>query len=374
MEKTDVVIIGGGIIGVSVADQLTRAGWQVTLLERREIASGASGGNFGMLSLYERGEPWHWPMVFETMDCFSQLQQVADIGLDTCGGTIAAANEAELQKAHAMFRPLEGTRVEFRTYTGADVRNIEPALDAYGIVHFPQEGKLDPIQTTLHLCERSREQGMKLFLRRSVTGFGVCGHRVTKVQTDHGDIETKWVVNAAGSWASAVSAMLGHESPVRFHKGTAMVSQPVPPLLRGTVVGGFLTRDEGLGENSSIVTATGQSKEGSMLIAQATQNSLLEDRDSSMEGLALVARKYLSFFPALDSLDIIRSWAAVTPYTEDGLPVFGFHRGLENVLTAAGFRGAFSTAPAIGAQVVRVLHGKDSHLLRDGFSPDRNNS
>ncbi|MCI8477700.1 MAG: FAD-binding oxidoreductase, partial [Oscillospiraceae bacterium] len=104
-------------------------------------------------------------------------------------------------------------------------------------------------------------------------------------------------------------------------------------------------------------------------IAQATEDAPVDSREVTLPGLCLVAKRFLRYFPTLEDLEIVRAWACVTPFTPDGLPVFGFSRAVPNFFTVAGFKGAFTTAPAVALHLAEAIHhGRvwDAH-----FSPDR---
>ncbi len=149
------------------------------------------------------------------------------------------------------------------------------------------------------------------------------------------------------------------------------MSQPVAPVLTGPVVGGgmFLT---GRGDMPPFHVGLGaiQARHGSVIVAQATEAAPVDDKEISLRGFSAVARKFLRFFPALADLEIVRVWAAVTPYTDDQLPMFGFSTQVHNFFTCAGFKGAFSIAPAVGQQVVGAV--RDGLVWEGGaFSPER---
>ena len=96
----------------------------------------------------------------------------------------------------------------------------------------------------------------------------------------------------------------------------------------------------------------------------------MDSREVPLPGLCLTARTFLDHFPTLGDLEIVRAWACVTPFTHDGLPIFGFSRSFPNFFHFTGFKGAFSIAPAAARVLVRAL---DEGFLWEGgaFSPDR---
>ncbi|HEX2999607.1 MAG TPA: FAD-dependent oxidoreductase, partial [Armatimonadota bacterium] len=106
-------------------------------------------------------------------------------------------------------------------------------------------------------------------------------------------------------------------------------------------------------------------------IAQSTETCQTDDKSINMPSLTLIAKRFLTYFPQLEDLQIVRAWAAVTTYTKDDLPVFGFSRAASNFFTVAGFKGAFTVAPAVGQLTKDALEG---HMDPDYrcCSPDRN--
>ena len=109
---------------------------------------------------------------------------------------------------------------------------------------------------------------------------------------------------------------------------------------------------------------------GSVYVAQAPEDAPVDSREVTLPGMCLVAKLFLKCFPSLRDLEIIRAWACVTPFTPDKLPVFGWSRQVPNFFTLAGFKGAFSTAPAIGRRVRDAI--QNGTIWENGaFSPDR---
>ncbi len=369
-----IVIIGGGVIGAASAYYLAKAGHAVTVLEKGELCSGASGSNLGQISLLDREEPWHAGLAVESLRVYAQMQGTTDFEYENTGGVAVLQDEEQLAAAREMAEKLAPAGVEVAFLFGEDMKRAEPNIDpraALAVAHCPGEGRINPLKTTLAFFDLARAHGAALYPHTAVTGFTRANGRITAVCTDRGDFPADTVVNAAGAWAGSVSALLGLPCPIEYHRGTAFVSQPVPPVLRGPVVGGgFLLKSRLAHVKRRIGLAAVQSRCGSVIIAQATEEAPLEDRDISVQGFCLTSRRFLSIFPSLETLEIVRAWAGVTPFTRDGLPVFGFAAQVPNYLVAAGFKGAFTTAPMIGRAVAAAL--SEGTVLGNGrFSPDR---
>jgi glycine/D-amino acid oxidase-like deaminating enzyme len=148
---------------------------------------------------------------------------------------------------------------------------------------------------------------------------------------------------------------------LKYHHGTAMVSQPVPRVIFGPVVGGgFLTGAMLKTTTLRIGLSAVQSARGSVIIGQGTEEKELDSKDVPLKTFHKTAKNFSRYFPKLMNLEIVRVWTAVTPYTNDGLPICGFSSKVPNLFTAAGFKGAFTTAPAIGVKVVEYIRGRSN--------------
>lgn len=374
--KQRTLVIGGGILGAAAAYYLSLAGHTVTLLEKGGLASGASGANLGQISLVDREEPWHIRAALESLEIFSALNVQADLEYEQTGGVIMLEDETQYAASQKAAGLMEGYGVETRYLSGADIARVEPALDhtqVHALLYCPLEGKINPLNATLAYLDMARERGAVLCPDTPVTGFETVNGRITRVHTPRGIYETDLVINAAGAWANSVAGLLGLSLPVDYHRATAFVSQPVGPVIRGPVVGGgmFLQR-ESMHMKRHIGTGCIQTAHGSIIIAQATEDAPVDSREITLPGLCLVAKRFLRFFPSLSDLEIVRAWACVTPFAPDGLPVFGFSGAVPNFFTAAGFKGAFSTAPAIARHLVEAVD--TGEVWENGsFSPDRTN-
>lgn len=370
--KPRVVLIGGGLMSAAAAAALARAGHPVTVLEKGELACGASGANLGQLSLFDRIEPWHYALACETFEEFSHLG--ATIEYDCSGGVVVLQDEAQYEGAIPVCDALRRLGEPARILVGKEAREVEPFLDdtvIHSVLHCPHEGKLNPLLTTLHYYRQAEDAGAEIRLHTCVTGFETCGDTVTAVQTNQGRVEGDLFVNAAGAWSLDLAGMLGLSIPLGYHRATAFVSQPVPPCIRGPIVGGemFLAhRDMSLRRHIGLGGV--QTAHGSVIIAQATETAGVDSREVTLPGLCLTARTFLDHFPTLGDLEIVRAWACVTPFTHDGLPIFGFSRSFPNLFHFTGFKGAFSIAPAAARVLVRAL---DEGFVWEGdaFSPDR---
>ncbi len=373
--KADAVVIGAGVVGVSIAYFLAEAGIDTVLLEKGELGSGASGVNLGQISVIDRDTPIQLRWVRESMDVYKSLakNEKVDFELDQCGGLLLLKNKAEEKRALQLVKLQKSRGTDLYYIRGKEIIRKEPLLDTkniLGAVYAPDEGTLEPLKVTLGLAELARRRGAKIFINSGVEDFVFNSGKVEALRTSRGTIKARTFVLAAGSWTRELGKKLGLRIPVYYHRGTAMVTSPRPRCINNVVVsGGFLVNKPV--QKRAVGLAVAQHMNGSILLAQATEESGDYSRNVSAEGIRGIAANFLTYFPGLSGMDIIRAWAGNTPYTKDGNAVFGFSRKIPNLFIAAGLKGAFSTAPAAGRMVSEIIHrGKEIPDMA-GLSPDR---
>ena len=372
------IVIGAGIIGASCAYHLASRGYRVLVLDRNAPGSGASGGNLGQISLSDRLDEWHMDLSLKSQAYYRKvLSREYDTEYAVSGGSAVIMDDEQQGFAERCIEKMKGYGLESFLYKGEDIRKGEPEIDINSIqalLHVPAEGKLNPFLTTLAFLDKAEKAGAVILGNTPVTGFEKTGNTVTGVITPNGVFRSEWVLNCTGPRAAHVGRLAGVVTePLKFHKGTAFVSEPVRPVIRGPIVGGgFLFPEEpgAVRPKRHIGFATVQTAHGSILIAQSTEECETDDVSVNMPSLALVAGRFLKHYPQLHDLQIVRAWAATTTYTSDALPVFGFSGNADNFLTVAGFKGAFTTAPAIGEKAADAVEGRIDEVFRT-FSPDR---
>ncbi len=377
-QRYDVLIVGGGVLGTSVALHLAEAGKRVLLLEQREIASGASGGNLGQLSISDRcTEPWHMALAQASFTYYREnLSRRADIEFHQEGACALLCGEVEKKAGQEVISTLQQYGIDGRLYCGADMAQKEPDIRTNpndALLFNPMEGRLNPLLTTFAFAQLAKRAGAQVLENSPVQGFDIENGRIVAVHTNKEVYHADWVVNCAGPYASFVGDMAGVPVPVGHHKGTAFVTQSVAPVLQMPLLEGrFLVKTPPPKVQPSRIVGLGavQMDDGSLLIAQATERCDIDDTTVSAQSIQPVAQKFLQYFPQLKELQIVRAWAAPTSFTPDGMPVFGPSEHVPNFFTVAGFKGAFTVAPEVGRLAALALCGKEVPLLSD-FGPDR---
>ncbi len=377
-KNSEYIIIGGGVLGLAIGWKLADLGKSVILLEKDDISCGASGGNLGQISLADRWEAWHIGLSLKSLEVYNELKDKYGLDYNETGGVIALINDEQMAAAETATKSLSDYGLEAQILTGERINDIEPEFDktsAQGILYCKREGKLEPLDTCCLFRELALEKGLKIFRNTEVTGFLVQSGQIKTVYTTKGKFTGDVVINAAGSWCNEICKMAGiGETALRYHLGTAFVSQPMPKVINCHLSGGGFLLPEvrnDTSENSMFIGfCVNQMSNGSVIIGQATENKPLDKKEVQSKALTLTAKRFLRHFPTLNGIEIIRTWSAMTPYTLDGLPVFGFSDKVSNLFICAGFKGAFTVAPAVAESAVYALSGKSPEGFHI-FSPNR---
>jgi sarcosine oxidase subunit beta len=366
-----IVVIGAGVIGAAIARWLAAAGGTVVVLEAGAFADGASGANMGQLSLTDREPAVHLDLARESLE---QLRgETEDIGFRADGGSIALTDPAQVEPMRELVRRQRARGLEVKLLEPEEVRSVEPHLNpaaVFGLAYCPHEGQVDPLALTGLYLRQAEASGAVVHWRTPVTEWVVASGRVMAAVTPAGAFRADVFVLATGAWTREVAGRAGVDVPIGYHRGAVVVTQPVPPAIRGPVVGGgfltpsFISRDH-------VEVGLLQRVNGSVLIGQSTRHVEGYDCGLVPGEIASMVRNFLRFFPVLDRVDAIRAWAGVTPFTSDRLAVFGFCRNPRNLFIAAAFKGAFSVAPAVGRHAAEAIARGRAAPEFAPFSPAR---
>ncbi|MBC7630232.1 FAD-dependent oxidoreductase [Aeromicrobium sp.] len=261
--RARIVIIGGGVVGTSVAYHLTRGGEaDVVLLEQGELSCGTTwhaAGLVGQLRATQSGTT----LVQYSASLYEQLEDEVGLssGFKRCGGVTVARTADRMEQLRRTAATAQAYDLECQLLTPEQARDHYPLLeidDLVGGIWLPGDGTANPTDLTQALARGARMRGAKVAEHVRVTDILVAGGAVTGVRTDRGDIEADIVVNCAGQWAHHLAAKIGVAVPLHsaehFYVVTDQIEgvRPDLPILRdpdgytyfkeevgGLVVGGF---------------------------------------------------------------------------------------------------------------------------------------
>lgn len=258
-----VVIIGGGVIGTSVAYHLTKLGvTDVVLLEQGQLSSGTTWHAAGLVGQLRASESATRIVQYSTQ-LYAELESETGLsaGYKQCGGVTVARSEDRMIQLRRTVANAAAYGMECELLTPEQALEHYPVMrvdDLVGAIWLPGDGKANPTDLTMALAKGARNRGTRVFEKTRVLDVLTDGGRVTGVRTDAGDIEAEIVVNCAGQWAKQIGAMAGVNVPLHSAEHFYVVSEAIDgvhpdlPILRdpdgytyfkeevgGLVIGGF---------------------------------------------------------------------------------------------------------------------------------------
>jgi len=251
-----VVIIGGGVIGCSIAYHLTKLGWHdVLLLERKQLSCGTTWHAAGLLTTL-RDTVTQTRLAKYTQDLYRRLESETGqaTGVISCGSIQLAATP---DKAEEMRRGVNIARsfgVDGHEITPQDVKAMWPLADVSDLAaafHFPDDARANPADVTQALAKGARAGGATLTEHTRVTGIRRDKGRVSGVETERGPVGAEIVVNCAGMWARQVGALAGVQVPLQAAEHYYLISEPVEgvhpllPILRDPCNGAYIREEAG---------------------------------------------------------------------------------------------------------------------------------
>ena len=234
LKDAQIVIIGGGIAGCSIAYYLAKLGrTDVLLLDKGQLTSGSTWHAAGLLTHFHTS-PALMRMRKISISLYRQLQDEAGhpIGWNEVGSLRVASSPNQfkfLQRQVSMAKAI-GLNVEI--ISPAEAMRIFPHMsdkDLYGAIHLPNDGHVDPNGVTMEIARRAKEMGVTISTDTRVTGIDLSPRgEVTGVRTEHGEVKTECVINAAGMWGRQVGAMVGVNLPMTPLMHQHLATKPVP--------------------------------------------------------------------------------------------------------------------------------------------------
>ncbi|MGZ5279946.1 MAG: NAD(P)/FAD-dependent oxidoreductase [Pseudobdellovibrionaceae bacterium] len=410
--KSDVLIIGGGIIGLSTAVQLAKGGACVTVIEKNKIGHGCSYGNAGWMTpcfalplpmpgLFFKSLKWLMnpdsplyikpsldPLLFEwlarftlamntkqaeaatealvhlskvSLEMYEKLaEECPEIGFEKRGLLMVAQSRDGVQAAIDEMDLVSRHQIPGRKMSGDEIRAMEPSLSGHleGGVYFPAEAHAEPLKVVEALARQARELGVRLEEGVAFAGARVVGEKIESVQTSQGSRQASHYVLATGSWSADLAKELRLSIPILGGKGYALIVPPLPTQPKHPIM---------LIEKKIAITP----RESSLRIA-GTLELVNQDFSITQRRVNAIIRGAREFLPVPETLDVQELWRGLRPCSPDGVPLIGFSKRLSNLALACGhqmlgLQSGFGTGKLLADL---ILHGK-SDLDRKVYNPNR---
>ena len=353
----EVVVVGGGVQGCSIGYHLARAGVNVVLVERYDVAAGASGASAGGVR-HQGRDLREFPLAFAAIERWRGLEEELgfDLGYRRGGHLTLIEDEADLTGLELDIDRQVVAGLDISLVAGDALRDLVPGIGPTVVAgaFSPDDGHADPERTTAAFAFAAQRVGAPICAGTTVARLIVEGDHVLGVETDGGSISTGTVVLAGGAWSTALAAAIGLDLPIEPMGLQAMTTVPAPHVL-GPVMG-----------STTRVISLKQLPDGRFLLGGGWPGTFDLDRPRGRtlaENIAANVVEAVAILPAVAAAPVQRAWLGIEALTRDEAPILGPVDGIDGLILATGFCGhGFALSPAVGAAI--------STLITTGQLPD----
>jgi len=386
-KTADVTVVGGGVIGCSIAYYLAKKGVKVVVIEKKEgVSFGASGANQGGCPL-QLFEPPVFELARESLKLYKNLSEEIgyDIEYENVGSLVCSVDERQYPDIEKHFQSKRRKGINVRLIEGYQLRELEPTLGKDVIVGVEEwdSGIVNPFKVNYGFAYAARKLGIGFLFSTEVKKIETNKNKITSVVTDKGKIITNFVVNAAGTWASEIGKMLGIIIPIRPRRGQIIVTEPVPLNKRWRYIldADYLTTAFNLeaAEKSKdpriklgVAGSYIQENTGNWTIGSSRDFAGYNNK-VTMKTIRYLAKRVIKFMPKLKDANCIRTFAGLRPFCYiDGLPILSKVNNLRNFVIATGHAGeGITLAPITGKLISELIIENKTSISIDPFSFSR---
>jgi sarcosine oxidase subunit beta len=338
-ETHDIVIIGGGIVGLSLACFLARAGLDACVVERNDIGGESTGRCAGIIGQGHRRAP-DQSLVMRAMELWKRFASESELDFEfRQHGTVSLAwNDQHAVEWRDMAARERERGLDCVWLDRAETRDVVQALRGpyQGSVYYPSDASAHPYRACVAFARAAARAGARIHERRAVTGIEVARGKVVGVRTPGASIATERVVVAAGGWSAELSGAIGVRIPAEARRSQLIVTEKLPPIL-GPVVA---THYYGYFR---------QTASGNMLIGYPARPVEGLDRRVTFDAVRTAARRAARLIPGLAQVSLIRAFTGFTVWTPDLRSVIGAANEPAGFYAATAFCGrGFALGPAVG--------------------------
>jgi glycine/D-amino acid oxidase-like deaminating enzyme len=394
----DIVIIGGGIIGVSAALFLARQGLSVTLCEKGRVAGEQSSRNWGWVRRMGR-DPRELPLIVEAMNLWDGMQQLVgeDVGFRRTGILYLCEREADIPHHEEWLKSAGDYALDSRIVSGPELAALQPgAARTYrAALYTKSDGRAEPQKAAPAIARAAARAGARILEQCAVRGIDVTAGRISGVVTELGTIRAGTVIVAGGAWSSALCRDLDLRLPQLTVRSSVLRTAPVEGGPEGAAwaegfayrkrLDGGYTIAEGTTSRHEIVPDSfrylldflpmirREWRDLSLRVSPDFVRQMSRDWEGGafyeqtrvldpapVEGLLANARKAMeAVFPMLKGVPTVQQWAGYIDATPDAVPVISPVRSLPGLIIATGFSGhGFGIGPGAGHLAADLAMGR----------------
>lgn len=355
-DRADVIVVGAGVVGASIAFHLARLGaGRVTVLERRWVASGNTRKSGALVRMHYT-DPHQARLALASLPYF---QHWADLVGGDCGfrqtGYLMVVSPENMERLRQNVAMLQGVGVNTRTVSPGEIRELQPhvSLDGVGLGSYePESGFADGRRTAEAFMRRAVDLGVTLREGVAVTGIRRDGERVIGVETTAGPVEADAVIIVAGPWSAALLAGVGVALPITPRRAELAFVRRPPSFTDEHMV--FMDNAAGcyFRPHAGLLSAVGTGRRDYQIVTDLDDYDERNAPGFIAESLERVARR----LPEMREAAYETGHAGVYDMSPDGKAILDRVPGVEGLFIAAGFSGTgFKKSPAVGACMAELV-------------------
>jgi len=383
----DVVIIGAGVIGCSIAYNLAKKGVKVAVVEKKiGLSFGASGTNHGGCPL-QLFEPPVLELARESIKLYKDLSdQIGyDVEYENVGSLVCSVNEKQYPDIEKHFRKKKEEGINVHLIEGKELREMEPTLGKDVVVGVEEweSCTVNPFKVNYGFAYAAKKLGTEFFFSTEVKKMEIKKGEIVSIVTESEKIKPRFVVNAAGAWSCKVGEMAGITVPIIPRKGQIIVTEPVPLNKRWRQISDadYLTTAfnlEAVKKSKDPRIKLGvagvfvQENTGNWTIGSSREFAGYDNK-VTITTVRHIAKRAIKFIPKLKEINCIRIFAGLRPFCYiDGLPIISKVENPGNFILATGHAGeGITLAPITGKLVSELITEGKTSLPIEPFSFSR---
>ena len=385
IKNADIIVIGSGVIGSSVAYNLTKKGARVALIEGGTLGCGSSCACDGFVIMQSKSPGPHLTMALASEILYRTLPEELDwdIGYRHCGGMIVIERPEELEAMKVFMSKQQALGLDVQLLTGDEARKLEPALAPHiaGATVSSRDAQVNPMYLVNGYLHAAKRQGLTIYKNMPVTDITAEGGKVTGVTAGGEKFGADVIVYCGGVQTPKLMSKLGVDIPIKPRRGQLVITEPVEPLIHHVMLcARYIAAKyhpellEGAQDDAlrlGVGMALEQTEEGGLLIG-STREFVGYDKNVTEIGFRTVTSHAARIVPALKRVRAIRTFAGLRPYTPDGKAFMGAVPGFRGLFLAAGHEGdGIAYSPITGKSMAELILDGKSEADLTPFAVDR---
>ncbi len=382
--KTKVVVVGGGVVGVSVLYHLAKKGWDdVVLVERKELTSGSTWHAAGLLPLfnmsYSVGQLHKY-----AVDFYKTLEEETgqNVGFSVVSNIRLATTQDRMDEYHQYAAVAKTIGVKVNFLTPEEVKKIWPLCNTEGLIgaiQHPEDGYIQPADLTQALAKGARDKGAEIYRNTNVSGIKHLENEMWVVETDKGNIECEHVISCTGNFARQTGMMVGLDIPVIPVEHQYIVTEPHPEIQKRKEQGlpemGVLRDSDSSWymreERGGLILGPYEKGAPACYVDGPSQNSEFELFQEDIERIEPHIESAIHRVPVFGEVGVKKVYNGAICYTPDGSPIVGPAWGLKNFWINEGHSFGITAAGGAGWQLAEWIVDGEPTIDMLGVDPRR---